>query len=172
VVARLRPDLPDGHRNQARRWIVSAQPEKARPFLEKTDEVAPTDPQRPYFWGLYFDRIEEFEEAEKAFLASLEVFPEDRDALRRLGAVRYKLHKYEASLEAYLKALAIDPEDVESHKRRLDIYRQLGKEREAAEAQEAFEKYKLDEHAQEVARRFLLENEAVNEEAQPRHVHD
>jgi len=171
-VSRLRPDLPDGHRNQARRWIVSAQPEKARPFLEKTDEVAPLDPQRPYFWGLYFDRIEEFEEAEKAFLASLAVFPEDRDAMRRLGAVRYKLHKYEESLAAYLDALAIDPEDVESHKRRLDIYNQLGREREAAEAQKAFEKYKLDEHAQEVARRFLLENEAVNEEAQPRHVHD
>jgi tetratricopeptide (TPR) repeat protein len=170
-VERLRPDLPDGHRNQARRWILSGQPEKAEAFLRKVDEVAPKDPQRPYFWGLYFDRTEEFEQAEQAFVASLEVFPEDRDAWRRLGAVRYKLKKYEGSLAAYLKALEIDPEDVESHKRRLDIYRQLGRDREAAEAQKAFEKYKLDEHAQEVAQRFLLEHEATNHEAQPRHVH-
>ena len=60
---------------------------------------------------------------------------------------------------------------MESHKRRLDIYHQLGREREAAEAQKAFEKYKLDEHAQEVARKFLLDHEAINQEAQPRHVH-
>jgi tetratricopeptide (TPR) repeat protein len=170
-VERLRPDLPDGYRNQARRWIASATPERAEPLLRKVDEVAPRDPQRPYFWGLYFERTEEYELAEEAFLASLEVFPRDRDAWRRLGAVRYKLHRYEESLAAYLEALSIDPEDVEAHKRRLDIYRQLGREREAAEAQKAFEKYKLDEHAQEVARRFLLENEEVNEEAQPRHVH-
>jgi tetratricopeptide (TPR) repeat protein len=170
-VERLRPDLPDGYRNQARRWILSGQPAKAEPFLKKVDEVAPKDPQRPYFWGLYFDRTEEFERAEQAYMASLDVFPKDRDAWRRLGAVRYKLHKYEASLDAYLKALEIDPEDVESHKRRLDIYRQLGRELEAAEAQKAFEKYKLDEHAQEIARKFLLDHEATNEEAQPRHVH-
>ncbi len=170
-VERLRPDLPDGYRNQARRWIASAQPEKAEPFLRKVDEVAPRDPQRPYFWGLYFEKTEEFDQAEQAYLASLKVFEHDRDAWRRLGAVRYKLHKYEESLEAYLAALEIDPEDVESHKRRLDIYRQLGREREAMEAQKAFEKYKLDEHAQEIAQKFLLGHEAINEEAQPRHVH-
>ncbi|HEX5138479.1 MAG TPA: tetratricopeptide repeat protein [Planctomycetota bacterium] len=170
-VSRLRPDLPDGYRNQARRWLQSAQPEKARAFLVKVDEVAPRDPQRPYFWGVFYEKTEEFEQAEKAYEASLAVFPGDRDGWRHLGAVRYKLHKYEASLDAYLRALAIDPEDVESHKRRLDIYNQLGREREAAEARKAFEKYKLDEEANEVARRFLLANENVNEEAQPRHVH-
>ena len=134
-------------------------------------EVAPKDPQRPYFWGRYFEKTEEFERAEEAYLASLKVFPRDRDGWRHLGAVRYKLHKYAASLDAYLKALEIDPEDMESHKRRLDIYRQLNLEKEAAEAQKAFEKYKTDEEAQEVARRFLLDHPAVNEEAQPRHVH-
>jgi len=170
-VARLRPDRPDGPRNLARRWIVSATPERAEPFLREVDRIAPRDPQRPYFWGTYLARMQEYEEAERAFVASLEVFPGDRDGWRRLGAVRYKLHHYEDSLAAYLKALEIDPEDVEAHKRRLDIYRQLGREKEAAEAQKAFEKYKLDEHAQEVARRFLLENEDINHEAQPRHVH-
>jgi tetratricopeptide (TPR) repeat protein len=170
-VERLRPDLPDGYRNQARRWIQSGRPEKAEPLLRRVDEVAPRDPQRPYFWGLYFEKTEEYEEAERAYEASLEVFPGDRDGWRRLGAVRYKLHKYEASLAAYLEALAIDPEDIEAHKRRLDIYRQLGREREAAEAQKAFEKYKPDEEAQEVARRFLLEHDDVNHEAQARHVH-
>jgi tetratricopeptide (TPR) repeat protein len=170
-VERLRPDLPDGYRNQARRWIMSGLPQNAEPLLRKVDEVAPLDPQRPYFWGLYFEKTEQFEDAEEAFLASLEVFPEDRDAWRRLGGVRYKLHRYEASLEAYLRALEIDPEDVEAHKRRQDIYRQLGRDREALEAQRAFEKYKLDEHAQEVAKRYLLEHEALNHETQPRHVH-
>ncbi|MHC4730367.1 MAG: multiheme c-type cytochrome [Planctomycetota bacterium] len=170
-VARLRPDLPDGWRNQARRWIVSASPERAEPLLRKVDEVAPRDPQRPYFWGRYFERTEEYAEAAEAYEASLRVFPRDRDGWRRLGAVRYKLHEYEASLEAYLQVLAIDEEDIEAHKRRRDIYRQLGREREAAEAQKAFDKYRNDDHAQEVARRFLLEHDVINREAQPRHVH-
>ena len=133
--------------------------------------LAALDPQRPYFWGRYHQRMEEFEEAERAFEASLEVFPRDRDAWRRLGAVRYKLHRYESALQAYLKVLSIDPEDVEAHKRRLDIYRQLGREYEAAEAQKAFEKYKRDEQAEAVAKRFLLENEEINKDAQRRHVH-
>jgi tetratricopeptide (TPR) repeat protein len=171
AVARLRPDLPDGWRNLARRWIVSATPERAEPLLRKVDEVAPRDPQRPYFWGRYFERLERYEEAEEAYEASLRVFPKDRDGWRRLGAVRYKLHEYERSLEAYLEVLAIDDEDIEAHKRRRDIYRQLGREREAAEAQKAFDKYRLDDHAQEVARNFLLEREDVNREAQLRHVH-
>ncbi|MHC4548436.1 MAG: multiheme c-type cytochrome [Planctomycetota bacterium] len=170
-VARLRPDLPDGWRNQARRWIVSATPERAEPLLRKVDEVAPLDPQRPYFWGRYFERVEEYEAAEEAYEASLEVFPRDRDGWRRLGAVRYKLHAYEASLRAYLEVLAIDPEDLEAHKRRLDIYRQLGREAEAAEAKKAFEKYRRDDEAVEVARKFLLEHAEINHEAQARHVH-
>ena len=172
-VARLVPDRVDGWRNQARRWIVSATPEKARPFLEKVEALAPTDPQRPYFWGRYFERIEEFEQAERAYEASVaaEAFPGDRDAWRRLGAVRYKLHAYERALEAYLKVLEIDPEDLEAHKRRLDIYRQLGREREAAEAEKAFLKYKADDEAEQVKRDFLLEHEEINREAQPRHVH-
>jgi len=170
-VARLRPDLPDGYRNQARRWIRSATPEKAEPFLRKVDEVAPRDPQRPYFWGTYFARIEEFERAAEAFEASVRAFPGDRDGWRRLGAVRYKLHEYEQALDAYLRVLAIDPEDVEAHKRRLDIYNQLGREAEAAEARRAFEKYKPDEEAEEVARDFLQQHEEINHEAQKRHVH-
>ena len=170
-VARLQPERTDGYLNLARRWIASATPERAEPFLRKVEELAPRNPQRPYFWGRYFERIEEFGQAEKAYEESVSVFPEDRDGWRRLGAVRYKLHKYEASLKAYLRVLAIDAEDLESHKRRLDIYRQLGKEYEAAEAQKAFEKYKRDEEAEQVAKRFLLDHEEINRDAQRRHVH-
>ncbi|MHC4939032.1 MAG: tetratricopeptide repeat protein [Planctomycetota bacterium] len=165
------PDLVHGWRNLARRWIASGQPEKARRYLEKVDEVAPTDPQRPYFWGRYHERMEEFEFAERAYLASLEVFPDDRDAWRRLGAVRFKLQRWDDSLAAYLRVLEIDPEDLEAHKRRLDIYRQLGDEKKAAEAQKAFEKYKLDDEREQVIRKFLQDHPEINEDAQKRHVH-
>jgi len=170
-VARLQPKRADGWRNLARRWIASGQPEKARAFLERMDEAAPTDPQRPYFWGRFHARMEEFEDAERAYIASLEVFPRDRDGWRRLGAVRYKLHRYEEALTAYLKVLEIDPEDLESHKRRLDIYRHLGDERSAAEARKAFEKYRDDDEREAVARGFLKKHDEVNHDAQQRHVH-
>jgi len=170
-VARLQPGRPDGYRNQARRWIQSATPARAVPLLKKVDEVAPTDPQRPYFWGRLFQQLEEFEQAEEMYEASLGVFPRDRDTWRRLGEVRYKTGKYEAALRAFLKVLEIDPEDFRAHKRRLDIYRQLGDEDAAAEARKAFEKYKPDHEAKAVARDFLLDNPAINHDAQPRHIH-
>ncbi len=170
-VARLAPKRPDGFRNQARRWIRSGTPARARDFLLAVDKVAPTDPQRPYFWGRYFERMEEYERAEKAYQASLEVFPNDRDAWRRLGEVRFKLQRYEDSLVAFLRVLKIDPEDLQSHKRRLDIYRQLGKEFEAGEAEKAFLHFKRDDVAEEVARAFLQSREDINHEAQRRHIH-
>jgi hypothetical protein len=170
-VARLRPDLPDGYRNQARRFLQSATPERAEPLLRKAQEVAPDHPQNPYFWGVYFERVEEFEKAAGAFRASLATFPRDRDAWRRLGGALYKLQRYEESLDAYLEVLRIDPEDLEAHKRRLEIYRHLGKEREAAEAEKAFEKYRRDDQAEQVALEFLLRHPEINEDAQRRHVH-
>jgi tetratricopeptide (TPR) repeat protein len=115
--------------------------------------------------------MEDFVVAERAFEACLENFPTDRDTLRHLGSVRYKLHMSPESLAAYLKVLALDPEDRAAHKRRLDIYRQLGREAEAAAAQAAFEKYKSDDEAEQVARDFLLKYEEINDEAQSRHVH-
>ncbi|MHC4848234.1 MAG: tetratricopeptide repeat protein [Planctomycetota bacterium] len=170
-VTRLEPGRADGWRNLARRWIASGQPQRAREYLMKMDAVAPNGPQRPYFWGRYYERMEEFEEAEKAYLASLEVFADDRDAWRRLGGVRYKLQRWQDSLAAYLKVLEIDPEDLESHKRRLDIYRQLGDEKKAEEAQKAFEKYKLDDEREQVVRQFLKDHPEINQDAQKRHVH-
>jgi hypothetical protein len=170
-VQRLVPARADGWRNEARRWIESATPRKAEPLLRKVDELAPTDPQRPYWWARYFQRIEEYARAEEAYLASLEVFPEDRDAWRRLGESRFKLGRYEASLEAYLKVLEIDPEDVEAHKKRQDIYRLLGRAAEAEEAAKAFDKYRKDDAAEQIAQRFLLEHEEINHDAQRRHVH-
>jgi tetratricopeptide (TPR) repeat protein len=171
-VARLRPDLADGHRNQARRWILSATPDKALPLLKKVDEVAPTDSQRPYFWGRYFERIEEYQSAVKAYTASLKIFPRDRDGWRRLGTVLFKLGEYQDALAAYLKVLEIDPEDLQAHKRRLDIYKLLGREKEAAEAAKAFDKYRRDDQAQQLLREFLKKNPEINEDAQLRHVHD
>ncbi|MCZ6787080.1 MAG: tetratricopeptide repeat protein [Planctomycetota bacterium] len=171
-VARLRPDLPDGYRNQARRWIQSARPEKALPFLEKVDEVAPRHPQGPYFWGRYFERIEEYERAAEAYESSVAVFPGDRDGWRRLGTVLFKLGRYKAALKTYLRVLEIDPEDLQAHKRRLDIYKLLGREKEAAEAAKAFHKYRRDDQAQQLLREFLQKNPEINEDAQRRHVHD
>jgi Tfp pilus assembly protein PilF len=170
-VVRLQPRRVDGYLNLARRWIASATPEKAEAWLQKAREIDPGNIQWPYFWGRYNERIENYEEAERAYLDVTNYFPDDRDTWRRIGAVRYKLHRYEESLKAYLKVLAIDPEDLESHKRRLDIYNQLGKKAEAAEAEKAYLKYKRDEEAEQVARRFLLERKEINLDAQRRHVH-
>ncbi|MFB3067599.1 MAG: tetratricopeptide repeat protein, partial [Planctomycetota bacterium] len=170
-VARLRPDLPDGYRNQARRWIKGATPKRAVPFLEKIDEIAPTDPQRAWFWGRYLERIEEFEEAEKMYLRTTRIFPADRNAWKALGRVRFKMHRYEEALPAYLEVLKIDSEDVESHRQRAHIYRLLGKEREAAEAQKAHDKYRKDDLAEQWTKKFLLEHPEINDSAQPRHIY-
>ncbi|MFQ5845506.1 MAG: tetratricopeptide repeat protein, partial [Planctomycetota bacterium] len=170
-VARLRPDLPDGYRNQARRWLRSAAPDRALLLLQKVEEVAPLDPQRSWFWGRYFERTEQFERSEEAYRDSVDVFPRDREGWRRLGKVRFKLHRYEEALEAYLRLLEIDNEDFGAHEQRLLIYRLLGRDREAAEAAKAFEKYRPDDLADQWTNEFRRRHPEINESAQARHVY-
>ncbi len=171
AVADLVPDRVDGYRNVARTLLVEGRTDEARDWIERAEERAPGDGRNAFFWGRLFRAEGRYDLAEEAFRRCLEQFPEDRGALKEIGALRFLDGDFAGALAAYLGALRIDPEDVDAHFHRMKCYEGLGRESEAAEAAKAYLKYKEDDQARKRARDFLLSNEAINREVQKIHVH-
>ena len=71
---------------------------------------SPGDPQNSFFFGRAFRLRGHYVAAEKAFLACLEVFPDDRGTWKELGKLRFFDGEFEKALEAFQRALRIDPE--------------------------------------------------------------
>ena len=161
-VDEVRPDLPDGPRNLARVAIREGRLEDAYQHLEVCEERVPGDPQTAWHWGMAKKKDGLYSDAIYAFRRVIAFFPEDRSAWRELGRTHYLAGDYRASLNAYLEVLAIEPEDRIAHYHRMLCYKALGMPVEAAEAEKAYRKYKLDESAAEVTQRYRLENPIDN----------
>ncbi len=170
-VIRIAPGKVDGYRNMARAYRADGNIPAALEMLNKCETIAPGDPMTAYVWGNVLQIDGRYEEAEQAFQRVLQDFPGDRDTMRLLGRTYYLDQKFEQSLAMYLKVLAIDPEDREAHWHRVLNYQALGKTAEAAEARKAFEKYEIDESAQDVTNAFRIKDKDANLETNAVHSH-
>jgi tetratricopeptide (TPR) repeat protein len=122
-------------------------------------------------WGQVLQEDGRYEEAVLAFRRVLEVFPEDRATWRSLGRTLYLNQQYDEALVALDRVLEIDPEDRVAHYHRLLVFRALGRQEEAATAEAAYERYRIDESAQAVAGAYRRAHSGVNLMAQPIHRH-
>lgn len=165
-VDELAPERADGPRNLARIAIQEGAVEEAYRLLEECETRKPGDPQSAWFWGLAKKEEGLYGEAASAFERVLAYFPEDRGAWGQLGRTHYLNGEYEQSLTAYLNLLAIDPEDSVAHYHRMLCYRALGETAKADVAQQAYEKYSIDENAMEFTQRYRLNNPIDNAAAQ------
>ncbi len=172
VVDTLQPALPDGPRNLARVRMAEGDYAGALELLREADRRAPGDARVAYWMGVALSKQGQYETALQALDRTLQVFPADRNALGERAQALYQLKRYEESLAAWLQVLQVDPEDRNAHHNRAKIYRLLGREREEAEAEKAFERYRLDENAAKVTRDFLQSHPHRNREAQKVHVHE
>jgi Flp pilus assembly protein TadD len=170
-VAELVPDRPDGFRNLARLALLDGDVETAVAHLEEAEKRSPGDPQNAFFFASAFRLQGHYDDAERAFLACLDAFPKDRVAWKQLGKLRFLDGRFPSALDAFQAALAIDPEDFDAHFHRMKCYQAMGDRDAADEAEKAYLKYKLDDNAPKVARKYLRENEDMNREAQKVHVH-
>lgn len=171
-VARLQPEQPDGHRNLARVAIQDGNLEGAYEHLRACEELVPGNSQTAWFWGVVLQEDGQYARAAEAYRRVLEEWPDDRAAWQNLGRTLYLDGKYADALKALDEALRIDPEDRVAHQHRMFCHRALGDEENAEIARQAFERYSIDESAQELTREFRLKHPAVNKEAQMIHVHD
>lgn len=170
--AELAPARIDGPRNLARVAVIEGRVSDAIPLLERCEKIAPGDARTALWWGLTKKKQGLYDEAEKALERVLAYFPEDRQAWQELGHTRYLDGRYQEALNAFLEVLAIDPEDRPAQYWRMLSYQALGQVDNAAEAEKAYNKYKLDDSQAEVTQRYRLEHAADNREWQTIHLHD
>ena len=170
-VARLAPKRVDGERNLARVALRDGDLTRAWEHLNRCEQISPGDPQTAWFWGVAHQKAGNYVDAEKAYRHVLQRFPEDRAAWRNLGRVLYLDSRHDEALRALGRALRIDSEDRSAHYHRMLVLRALGREQEAAAAEEAYEYYQVDESAQTVTRTYRQGDADANREAQPIHAH-
>ncbi|MBI1388677.1 MAG: tetratricopeptide repeat protein [bacterium] len=165
-VDRLQPEKVDGPRNLARIAINEGDLMEAYRLLGECEIRKPGDPQTAWFWGLAKQDDGDYEAAAKAYERVLAYFPEDRASWRQLGRTLYLNGDYADSLRAFLNVLAIDPEDRVAHYHRMLIYRALGEKERADAAQEAYEKYQVDENANEFTQQYRRDHPLDNAASQ------
>ena len=170
-VAALAPQRLDGHRNLARTALQDGNLEKAYKHLYACEELGPGDGQTAWVWGVAKQKEGLYGDAAKAYQRVLYFFPQDRASWRNLGRVFYLDGQFEAALTALNEVLVIDPEDRVAHYHRMLALRALGREKEAAEAEAAYQYYQIDESAQKLTRQYRLHNPHDNREAIRIHVH-
>ena len=171
-VARLASDRLDGPLNLAKTALQDGNLEAAYVHLRACEDIQVGDPRVAWVWGRVRQEDGLYDDAAAAFSYVLESFPEDRAAWKQLGRTHYLAQHFRQSIEAYQKALEIDPEDREAYYHLMLNYRALGMEDEASKASAAFELYRIDESAAEVARQYRLENPGANLMAQEIRVHE
>jgi predicted Zn-dependent protease len=121
-------------------------------------------------------------EAVEAYRATLLAYPKSRDTWSRLGRTYWLLGRTEESVDAYLEVLEIDPEHAQSYHQLSLAFKALAERAQdeaatrkyahaAAEAEKAFQKYKLDENAPKVTQRYRALHEHDNRMSQPIVVH-
>lgn len=171
-VSTLTPEGIDGPLNLARTALRSGDLERAYRHLSEVEEIRGSDARAAWVWGSVLREDGRYAEAADAYRRVLEDFPDDRAAWRELGQALYRDQRYDEALEALGGVLAIDPEDRIAHYYRMLSLRALGREEEALVAEGAFERFRIDESAQELTRAFRERNPGVNLMAQPIHTHE
>ncbi|UCG34288.1 MAG: tetratricopeptide repeat protein [Phycisphaerales bacterium] len=171
-VVRVAPERIDGHRNLTRVAVRDGNLAQAYTHLRACEKILPGDPQTAYFWGLALQEDGRYEEAAAAYRRTLRSFPNDRASWRNLGRTFYLDGRYNAAVEAFDQVLRIDPEDRSTHYHRMLIFKATGRPELAAAAEEAYEKYRIDESAEQLTLQYRYGHPEDNLEAQPIHVHD
>ena len=171
-VARLQPERIDGPRNMARVALQDGDLERVYELLEQCEEMDAGDAQTAWIWGVTQQKAGRYADAEGAYRHVLVRFPQDRATWRNLGRVLYLDGRFAEALDAIDQVLRIDPEDRSAHYHRMLCLRSLGREAEAAAAEQAYKYYQIDESAQEVTRGYRMQHPDANQEAQSIHVHE
>lgn len=171
ALARHSPQRPDGFRNLARALRADGDLPAAYVALRDAERISPGDLQNAWVWGQVLAEDGRLDEAIAAYRRITAEWRDDRGAWREIAVAAYRALRFEDSLEASQHVLRIDPEDRVAHYYRMLTLRALGRHTEAGLAQAAYEKYSIDESAQEITQAHRRHSPADNLESQMIHVH-
>ncbi|MFV1987498.1 MAG: hypothetical protein ACC682_09450 [Gemmatimonadota bacterium] len=172
AVERREPGRVDGPLNLARLALEEGNLEAVYEHLERVENTGVRDARVDWVWGGALQADGRYVESAQAYRSVLVAFPDDRQARFQLGRTLYLDTRYSEAIDAFDLVLAIDPEHREAHYNRMLSLRSLGRDEEAALAEAAFERYRIDEAATALGLRFRAENPGVNLMATPIHTHD
>ena len=170
-VTTLDPTYADGWINRTRVALQEGNLEAAAPFLDAAERVRPGFHKAHYFRGLWHKARGEYDAALKELRAAADAFPTDRVVLNQIGRVHYLDADPAAAVDAFERVLAIDPEDLMAHYNLMLCYRALGDLDRAAQHETRYLRFKADETAQALARRYRQAHPLDNNEALPIHEH-
>ncbi|MBL8878712.1 MAG: tetratricopeptide repeat protein [Phycisphaerales bacterium] len=171
ALARHSPERPDAFRNLARVYRADGDLAAAYAALRDTERLAPGDLQNAWVWGQVLAEDGRFEEAIEAYGRIVSQWTDDRGAWREITVAAHKSLRFDEALAAADQVLRIDPEDRVANYYRMLSARALGREAEARLAQAAYEKYNIDESAQEITQSHRLKHAGDNLESQVIHTH-
>jgi tetratricopeptide (TPR) repeat protein len=170
-ITEMDPQNPDGWVNIGRCAVQEGDMDRARAVLEKALAISPDLARAHYFYARVLRSDGKYDEAANHLQKVLAQYPRDRVALNDLGRILFLQRKYQEAVKTLNAVLAIDPEDLQAHYDLMLSYRGLGDEKQAAEHQERYMRFKADESAQAITGKYRQLNPEDNNERQAVHEH-
>jgi tetratricopeptide (TPR) repeat protein len=171
TVVALTPEDAEAWATLGRLLVVAGTFEEGRRALRRALELAPGLPRAHHFLGLAARNEADLDGALEHFRAAAAGYPRDPLILRQLATTQLQKGDFAAAAATLESLLAVDPQDPLAHFNLAKAARGLGDPERAARHQALFERYQVDETAQEHVLRYLAEHPEDNLERQRIHEH-
>jgi len=181
-VTQLQPKKMDGWLNLGRTFLKEGNLKKAESMLRRASELDPGQARIAFFWGNLLEKSGRLTEAIEAYRRTLQTYPDNRNSWARLGRVYWLDGQIAESVKSYVEVLRIDPENALAFHQLQLAFKALAAQAPdealiaqyssaAAEFEKGFEKYKIDENASKVTKKYRAENPHENRMSQKIVVH-
>lgn len=171
TVVSLTPEDAEAWATLGRLLVVAGTFEEGRQALRRALELAPGLPRAHHFLGLAARNEADLDGALEHFLAAAAGYPRDPLILRQLATTQLQKGDIAAAAATLETLLDVDPQDPLAHFNLAKAARGLGDPERAARHQALFERYQVDETAQQHVLRYLAEHPDDNRERQRIHEH-
>ncbi|HUP43778.1 MAG TPA: tetratricopeptide repeat protein [Thermoanaerobaculia bacterium] len=171
TVASLTPEDAEAWATLGRLLVVAGTFEEGRRALRRALELRPGLARAHHFLGLAARNEADLDGALEHFLAAAAGFPRDPLILRQLATTQLQAGDFAGAAATLETLLAIDSQDALTHFNLARAARGLGDAERAAHHQALFERYQVDETAQQHVLRYRAEHPDDNRERQRIHEH-
>jgi Tfp pilus assembly protein PilF len=171
TVVALTPEDPEAWANLGRLLVVGGSFEEGREALRRALELEPGLARAHHFLGLAARNEADLDGALEHFRAAYARYPRDPLVLRQLATTHLQRGELAPAAAALEELLAVDPQDAFAHFNLARAARGLGEADRAARHQALFERYQVDETAEQHALRYLADHPHDNRERQRIHEH-
>lgn len=96
-------------------YVKKTEPAKALEFYEKAKSIEPDNYELNHCMGLAFMDLNQYQQAEQAFLRALNGNPQCAETFYNLGTAYYQLFRYDEAISCYIRSLELNPNSAETY---------------------------------------------------------